>query len=164
MTPDRRSIIGGAGAIAAGVSFVTSADAASEPAGGAAPEGRVLGLGGIFLKVPDEKAWRAWYYRVLGVKFTKFGTAAFPYPKKGLTQLAPFADTSYFKPSEAPFMINLVVENMDAVVAKAEAQGVHPVGRQDESYGRFAWLMDPAGIKVELWEPLSDHVPEVSAP
>ena len=64
------------------------------------------------------------------------------------------ADTDYFAPSDAPFMINLIVEDIDGVLAKAEAAGEKALGRQDESYGRFAWLLDPAGIKVELWEPL----------
>ncbi|HEY5070788.1 MAG TPA: VOC family protein [Caulobacteraceae bacterium] len=117
--------------------------------------GKVLGLGGIFVKMAELEDWRAWYARVLGVKFEDFGSALFAHPKTGFTQLAPFAaDTDYFAPSTAPFMINLIVEDIDAVLVRAAAAGAAPLGRQDESYGRFAWLIDPAGIKVELWEPL----------
>jgi predicted enzyme related to lactoylglutathione lyase len=51
-------------------------------------------------------------------------------------------------------MINLIVEDIDGVLATARAAGVEALGRQEEDYGRFAWLIDPAGIKVELWGPL----------
>ncbi len=116
---------------------------------------RVLGLGGVFVKAPDLEAWRAWYRDVLGVRFEDFGAAIFKHPDAGFTTLAPFApDTDYFLPSAQPFMINLIVEDIDGVLAAAAAAGALPAGRQDEDYGRFAWLIDPAGVKVELWEPL----------
>ncbi len=116
---------------------------------------KVLGLGGVFVKCADAVAWRDWYARVLGVKFEDYGASLFAHPKVGSTNLASFpADTDYFAPSQAPVMINLIVEDMDGLLAKAASEGVEPLGRQDESYGRFAWLLDPAGIKVELWEPL----------
>lgn len=117
--------------------------------------GKVLGLGGVFLKIGEVETWRAWYARVLGVKFEDFGSAVFTHPAAGFTQLAPFAaDTDYFAPSAAPFMVNLIVEDMDALLARAAREGAATLGRQEEPYGRFAWLIDPAGIKVELWEPL----------
>ena len=116
---------------------------------------KVVGLGGVFIKAADMAAWRAWYRDVLGVGFEDFGGAVFRHPDAGFTTLAPFAaDTDYFQPSSQPFMINLIVEDIDGVLAAARAAGVEPVGRQDEDYGRFAWLIDPAGVKVELWEPL----------
>ena len=117
---------------------------------------KVLGLGGVFVKAPDLDAWRAWYRDVLGVRFEDFGSAIFKHPDTGSTNLSPFPpDTDYFQPSSAPFMINLIVDDLDGVLAMAKAAGVEPVGRQDEPYGRFAWLIDPAGVKVELWHPLN---------
>jgi predicted enzyme related to lactoylglutathione lyase len=116
---------------------------------------RVLGLGGIFVKAPDMDAWRAWYRDVLGIAFEDHGSAIFRHPDTGFTNLAPFApDTDYFRPSSQPFMINLIVEDIDGVLARAQAAGAEALGHQDEDYGRFAWLIDPAGVKVELWEPL----------
>jgi predicted enzyme related to lactoylglutathione lyase len=116
---------------------------------------KVLGLGGVFVKVDDLEAWKGWYATVLGVKFEDYGSAIFAHPKVGCVNLSPFAsDSSYFAPSSAAFMINLIVEDMDGVLARAAEHGAQALGRQDESYGRFAWLLDPAGVKVELWEPL----------
>jgi len=161
MTTDRRSIIAGAGVVAAGLSLASTVESEAAPA--PAPDGRtarVVGLGGVFLKVEDTKAWRAWYERVLGVTFTSYGSAVFPHPVQGVEQISPFAaDTTYFKPSQAPFMINLIVEDIDGLVARAAAQGVPCLDRQDGSYGRFAWFLDPAGVKVELWEPPGDNPP-----
>ena len=49
-------------------------------------------------------------------------------------------------------MINLLVDDMDAMLERVRAAGVEVLGRQDESYGSFAWLMDPVGVKIELWQ------------
>jgi predicted enzyme related to lactoylglutathione lyase len=116
---------------------------------------KVLGIGGFFFKTEDPKAVREWYARVLGFEIHDWGGAIFKHPKVGNTNWSPFdADTKYFAPSDAPFMINFLVDDIDGVLAKAAAEGVEPTGRQDEGgMGRFAWLMDPAGVKVELWEP-----------
>jgi predicted enzyme related to lactoylglutathione lyase len=116
---------------------------------------KVLGLGGIFFKAQDQKAVRDWYARVLGFEIHDWGGAIFKHPKVGNTNWSSFpADTKYFEPSDAPFMINFIVDDIDGVLAKAAAEGVEPTGRQDEeSMGRFAWLIDPAGVKIELWEP-----------
>jgi len=157
--PDRRAVLGGAGAAVIGLGLASPVR--SSPNDSIPKEtklARVLGLGGIFLKVEDETAWRDWYAEALGVHFTDYGSAVFSHPSKGVTQLAPFgAKSDYFKPSTAPFMINLIVEDIDGLVAKAQAHGAPCLGRQDdETYGRFAWFMDPAGIKVELWEPAKD--------
>jgi hypothetical protein len=69
--------------------------------------------------------------------------------------LSPFkADTDYFAPSDKPFMVNLRVDDLDGVIADLEAKGIEILGRQDEDYGRFAWIIDPDGVKVELWQQL----------
>ncbi|HWE47382.1 MAG TPA: VOC family protein [Caulobacteraceae bacterium] len=115
----------------------------------------VVGLGGVFYKAADKGAVRDWYDRVLGVKFTDWGGAMFEHPKAGCTQVTPFAaDTDHFKPSTQPFMINLIVDDLDGLLARAEAAGAAPLGREEhEGFGKFAWLLDPDGIKIELWQP-----------
>lgn len=116
---------------------------------------KVLGLGGVFFKAADPAAVGAWYARVLGFEVSDWGGAMFEHPKVGGTNWSPFsADTRYFEPSDAPFMINFIVDDLDGVLARAAAEGVEPTGRQDEEMGRFAWLIDPAGVKIELWQPL----------
>ena len=73
----------------------------------------------------------------------------------GFSLLSPFkASTDYFAPSESGFMINLRVDDLEAFVAELEAKGIEILGRQDEDYGRFAWILDCDGIKVELWQQL----------
>jgi len=115
---------------------------------------QILGIGGLFFKVEDPKAVRDWYARVLGFGIHDWGGAVFETPKASQATWSPFpADSDYFAPSAAPFMINFIVDDIEGVLARASAEGVEALGRQDEGYGRFAWLMDPAGVKVELWEP-----------
>ena len=115
---------------------------------------RVTGLGGIFYKVADTEATKAWYQDNLGVG-GEWG-AMFPFKNddpEGFTLLSPFkAATDYFAPSEAPFMINLRVDDLDGMIADLAAKGIAILGRQDEEYGRFAWILDPDGIKVELFQ------------
>ena len=120
-----------------------------------AGEAKVLGIGGVFIKSPDPAALSAWYKRVLGLEVSDWGGATFPPLQRGKTVWTPFAtDTTHFEPSTREVMINFVVEDLDALVAKVEAEGVALIGREDaDAYGRFAWLMDPDGAKVELWEP-----------
>ena len=117
---------------------------------------RVTGLGGIFYKVADTTATQAWSRENLGVG-GEWG-AMFPFKQddsEGFSLFSPFkADSDYFAPSEAPFMINLRVDDLDGMVADLEAKGIAVLGRQDEDYGRFAWILDPDGIKVELWQQL----------
>lgn len=116
----------------------------------------VTGLGGIFYKVADTEATKAWYKDMLGVG-GEWG-AMFPFKSddpEGYSLLSPFkSDSDYFGPSEQPFMINLRVDDLDGVIAGLESKGVEILGRQDEDYGRFAWILDPDGIKVELWQQL----------
>ena len=115
---------------------------------------KVTGLGGVFYKVADIEATRAWYQEKLGVG-GDWG-AMFPFKAddpEGFTLLSPFkADSGYFAPSGEKFMINLRVDDIDGMVADLEAKGIEVIGRQDEDYGRFAWIVDPDGVKVELWQ------------
>ncbi len=72
---------------------------------------------------------------------------------EGYTVLSPFKATSdYFAPSDKGFMINLRVDDLDSMIADLEAKGIEILGRQDEEYGKFAWILDCDGIKVELWQ------------
>lgn len=116
---------------------------------------KVLGIGGVFFKVADTAALGAWYARVLGVEVQAWGGATFPPLPHGVTVWSPFKTSSdYFAPSDQPFMVNFVVDDLDGVLARAKAEGAQPLGRNDKDpSGRFAWLMDPAGVKIELWEP-----------
>lgn len=116
---------------------------------------KVLGIGGVFVKAEDAAALEAWYQRVLGFEATDFGGAMWPSSGEGFTLWSAFkATTDYFDPSTQPFMLNLRVDDIEGMVARVEAAGETILGRQDESYGRFAWLMDPQGLKIELWEHL----------
>jgi predicted enzyme related to lactoylglutathione lyase len=118
---------------------------------------KVLGIGGVFFKAADPPAVRAWYARVLGFEISEWGGVIWPHPTVGKGTWSVFgADSEHFAPSDAPFMVNYIVDDIDGVLAKAKAEGADPVGEpmNDNVYGRFAWLMDPAGVKVELWEPV----------
>ena len=118
---------------------------------------RVLGIGGVFFKTADPTALGAWYKRVLGFPVTDWGGATFEHPAQGVTLWTPFkADTSHFAPSPHAFMINLIVDDLDGVLERARREGVEPIERQDGEYGRFAWIVDPADIKVELWQPADE--------
>ena len=116
---------------------------------------KVLGVGGVFFKAEDPAAVSAWYRRVLGFDVQGWGGVKFAHPDRGGVVWSPFkADSDYFDPSPRDFMINLIVDDLDGVLARAGAEGVEPLGRSDDDpSGRFAWVMDPAGTKVELWEP-----------
>ena len=116
---------------------------------------RVTGLGGIFYKVEDPERTARWYKEMLGLS-GEWGIM-FPFAKDadGFSLLSPFkAETDYFAPSDAAFMVNLRVDDLDAMLTELEAKGVAVLGRQDEDYGRFAWILDPDGVKVELWQQL----------
>jgi len=118
-------------------------------------KGRVTGIGGIFVKCKDPEATVEWYRRHLAVPFDGYG-ASFPHREDadGYSVWGPFkADTDYMKPSTRDFMLNFRVDDLDAILARLKAAGVQQVdGIVDEPYGRFAWILDPDGIKVELWQ------------
>jgi catechol 2,3-dioxygenase-like lactoylglutathione lyase family enzyme len=117
--------------------------------------GKVTGLGGLFYKVADPKKTQAWYQEMLGIG-GDWGANFRWADETGedpFSLLTPFkADSDYMAPSAASFMINLRVDDLDSMIAELEAKGIEILGRQDEDYGNFAWLLDCDGIKVELWQ------------
>ncbi len=120
---------------------------------------KVLGLGGLFFKSRDTAALREWYNRVLGIEFADWGGVAFT-PDAAMAQpgaatiFSPFkADTEYFAPSDKDYMFNLMVDDLDGVLARCRAEGVEAGEILDEFNGRFAHIIDPEGRKIELWEP-----------
>ena len=121
---------------------------------------RVTGIGGVFFKSRDPERLRAWYRDHLGVPIESWGGAIFPWNEPELpgrepcTIWSPFkADTTYFGPGDAPFMINYRVPDLDGLLTLLRAEGVSiDERRQDGPDGRFAWVFDPDGNRVELWE------------
>jgi predicted enzyme related to lactoylglutathione lyase len=119
---------------------------------------RVTGIGGIFFKAKDPDKLREWYRQHLGIESEKWGFA-FQWsddPKRdgGVTAWNIFPDsTKYFDPSTQPFMINFRVANLEELVTALRAEGVDVPKTDDSEFGKFAWVMDPEGNRVELWEP-----------
>lgn len=115
---------------------------------------KITGLGGVFYVVKDPEATRAWYSDVLAIA-GDYGpqlmwseeTCAAPY-----SLVSHFKDDAYIKPGIGGFMINLRVDDCDGMVAQLQDKGVEVLGTSDEGYGKFAWLLDPDGVKIELWE------------
>ena len=125
------------------------------------PAGHITGIGGIFFKAKDPKTLAAWYRDVLGLRLENWGGAALRYdaakhPPALIWNTFP-ASTKYFAPSNRPFMINYAVDDMDAFIARLRAKGVKILKRDDgDENGRFAWLLDPEGNKIEIWQPPKD--------
>ena len=118
--------------------------------------GHITGVGGIFFKAKDPKALVAWYRDVLGLPLEKWGGAMLRYDAPNhpavLAWSAFPASTDYFAPSTGDFMIDYAVDDMDAYLAKLRGKGVEILKQKDDPTGRFAWIVDPEGNKVELWE------------
>jgi predicted enzyme related to lactoylglutathione lyase len=122
---------------------------------------KVTGIGGVFFKSKgDPKALAAWYQKYLGMPLEPWGGAALRWPEdraddKGVTAwTVANPDTKWFAPSDSSFMINYRVDDLDALLAQLRADGVEIVGGpESHENGKFAWVMDPDGNKVELWEP-----------
>ena len=116
---------------------------------------KITGLGGVFVKRKDVEASTQWYKDVLGIAGDYgpvFRWADEPQddPFSLLSSFA--ADTTYLDPGTMPFMLNFRVDDLDGFQKGLEEKGVEILGRQDEPYGKFAWILDPDGIKIELWE------------
>ena len=122
---------------------------------------RVTGIGGIFFKSDDPKKLYEWYERHLGIQSDPNWGAAFNWrdaedtSKEGTTAWGIFpATTKYFDPSRKNFMLNYRVEDLDGLLKALKEEGVEiDPKREDNDYGRFAWIMDPDGNRIELWEP-----------
>ena len=122
---------------------------------------RVTGIGGIFFKSDDPQRLRKWYREHFGIESEGESGAMFHWreadnpEQEGFTVWSAFpADTRYFDPSKASFMINYRVADLDWLLQQLRAEGVEVDPRVEEyEYGRFAWVMDPDGNRIELWEP-----------
>lgn len=120
---------------------------------------RVTGIGGIFFKSKNPDAQKEWYKKHLHIPTDKYGWTFWWYDKEGnkcCTQWSPMnADTNHFSPSDASVMFNYRVENLEGLLAILKKEGVTIVGDiETYSYGKFGWILDPEGNKVELWEPI----------
>ena len=130
---------------------VSSAAMADEP-------GRITGVGGVFVTSKDPKALAAWYRDVLGIHVESWGGAMLRYDAPGHPAMVVWnafgQGGDYLKPSTREFMINFAVDDLDAFIGRIEAKGVKVLKRDDsDPSGRFAWIMDPDGTKIELWQP-----------
>ncbi len=124
-------------------------------------EPRVTGLGGIFYVVKDPEATRAWYRETLGIDGPYGPQMAWADEPMGnpYSLISHFATDEYVLPGKGGFMINLRVNNLDGFIARLEGIGVEILGTADEGYGKFAWLLDPDDVKIELWEQVAEELP-----
>jgi predicted enzyme related to lactoylglutathione lyase len=122
---------------------------------------RVTGIGGIFFKSQNAEQLREWYRAHLGIEADGGNGFAFEWRERdkpdevGMTIWSVFAGhTKYFEPSKASFMINYRVDDLDAVLAALRAEGVEVDEKvEDSEFGKFGWIMDPDGNRIELWQP-----------
>ena len=124
--------------------------------------GRILGIGGIFFKSANPEQMQHWYAKHLGLADSGHGVML-PWRERDnpereqVTVWSIFqGSTTYFEPSSASFMVNYIVDDLDALLDRLAKEGVRiDSKRQDESYCRFAWIYDPDGNKIELWQPVN---------
>ena len=155
------SIVGGA--FAAGLITGVILPATSGQESDSEQAGTVTGIGGVFFKAEDPAETVRWYRENLGISGQGAGVnffwRDFDDPDEiGFTVWSVFpGDTDYFGPGEQQFMVNYRVQDLDSLLARLGEQGVEQVGEIDEySYGRFAWIVDLDGRRIELWEPISE--------
>jgi predicted enzyme related to lactoylglutathione lyase len=139
-------------ALCAALAALPTLAPAAEP-----PPGHVTGIGGIFVKSNNPKALAAWYKTMLGLNIEDWGGALLRYdapqhPPRA-TRNAQCA-SKYTAPSTRDFMIDFAVDNLDALIARLTASGVPILKRTDDPTGHFAWILDPDGTKIELWQPI----------
>ena len=124
---------------------------------------RVTGIGGTFFKAKDPKSLGIWYRDHLGLEVGDWGGAIFSWgghdSEKGMTIWNTFkSDTTYLDPGTASFMINFRVADLTSLLAALKAEGCNVQDRTEESeQGKFGWVIDPEGNKVELWEPPAEQ-------
>ncbi len=124
---------------------------------------RVTGLGGVFFKAKDPEAIRSWYQQHLEIEMNEYG-GMFQWREKDLPEKVGNTawnafpeDTAYYQPSKKDFMFNYRVENLEELLSVLKKEGVEIVGEiETYPYGKFGWIMDPEGNKIELWEPLDE--------
>jgi catechol 2,3-dioxygenase-like lactoylglutathione lyase family enzyme len=115
---------------------------------------KVTGLGGVFYVVKDPEATRRWYGEVLGIS-GQYGPLMKWADEPGddpYSMISHFSDDSYIRPGTGAFMINLRVDDLETFARDLRAKGVPVEGVIDEGYGKFAWVYDPDGVKIELWQ------------
>jgi D-3-phosphoglycerate dehydrogenase len=120
---------------------------------------KVTGMGGAFFKAKNPKELAAWYEKHLGIDFGGGVYTSFMWKDdspEGQTVFSMFkADSDYFAPSASTFMFNFRVADLDALLGELKSEGVEIVGEpQSFDYGKFGWIVDPEGNKIELWEPI----------
>jgi len=136
-------------------SLVMGSAAAAAPAD---PPGRITGVGGVFIVSKDPKALVAWYRDVLGIPMQSWGGATFHADAPGhppAFALNVFKEgNSYLAPSQRDVMLDFAVDDLDAFIDRLKAKGVAILKRDDsDPSGKFAWILDPDGTKIELWQP-----------
>jgi predicted enzyme related to lactoylglutathione lyase len=122
---------------------------------------KVIGIGGVFFWSGDPERLYNWYEKHLGLHRTPGGVVLFPWRQaegEGPDRMTVWSlfpkDADYFGPAKPAFMVNYIVDDLDGMVADLRAAGAAVEDRQEESeYGRFAWVTDPEGNRVELWQP-----------
>ena len=124
----------------------------------AEPVGHITGMGGVFVRSKDPKALAAWYRDVLGITVEPWGGAMLRYDAPDhpavLVWNAFSQGTAYFDPSNREFMLNFAVDDLDAFLSRITAEGVTVIKRDDsDPNGHFAWIVDPDGTKIELYQP-----------
>lgn len=124
-------------------------------------DARITGLGGIFYVAADPEATRAWYREKLGIDGTYGPQLAWSEEPKTnpYSLISHFADDEYIKPGKGGFMINLRVNDLDKFIETLRKRGVDVLDTADEGYGKFAWILDPNGVKIELWEQVAEELP-----
>ena len=122
--------------------------------------GRILGIGGVFFKSANRDQTREWYSKHLGLT-DKGSGAMLPWrehddpQKEHVTVWTLFPNSTDYIPATQQFMVNYIVDDMDALLDRLQQEGVKiDAKRMNESYGRFAWIYDQDGNKIELWQPL----------
>lgn len=127
---------------------------------------KVTGIGGVFFRVKDIDAMKSWYEEHLGIPKGPYG-ASFTWRLRSnpdqvaLTNWSFFAEDNDYYPQEQSVMMNFRVENLEALLKELAQSGIEQVGEMEEyEYGKFAWVNDPEGNKIELWEPVDGAFPD----
>lgn len=123
---------------------------------------KITGLGGVFYVVEDPEATREWYRDKLGIDGEYGPQMAWSEESKPnpYSLISHFKDDTYVKPGKGAFMINLRVDDLGAFVKQIKKKGVKILDSVDEGYGKFAWILDPNGVKIELWEQVDEALPD----